>query len=242
MIKGIYKTAASMVPRERLQEIIANNLANAETSGFKKDSLFLRIVKDQQNVTNKLNPAWEVRMIDKIYTDYSEGALENTGRNLDLAVQGNGFFVVQTPNGEAYTRNGALTMSPAGILVNSDNMPILTDGGPLTIPSGAELVVGSSGQVSVNGQMVGTMRVVNFAEPYQLDKASGSLFTAPTGVAPTAATSVVIRQGYLEKSNVDVLREMVSMIESYRSFETGQKMIQMQDESLGKAVNELGKV
>lgn len=241
MIKGIYKTAASMAPRERLQEIIANNLANAETTGFKKDSLFLRIVKDQQNVTSKLNPPWEVRMIDKIYTDYSEGSLESTGRDLDLAIQGEGFFVVQTPNGEAYTRNGALTLSPAGILVNSDNMPILTDGGPLTIPNGAQLVVGASGQVSVNGQMVGTLRVANFAQPYELDKSTGSLFTAKPGTAPIAATSVVVRQGYLEKSNVDVLREMVDMIESYRGFETGQRMIQIQDESLGKAVNELGK-
>ena len=241
MIKGIYQTAASMIPREKLQEVIANNLANSETAGFKKDSIFLRMVQTQQSPQSKTTPAWEVRMIDKVYTDYTEGSLENTNRELDLAIQGEGFFAVQTANGEAYTRNGALTISPSGQLVNSDNLPILTDGGPITV-QGGQLTVGTSGQVSIDNQVIGTLKIVDFDKPYQLNKVSGSLYSAPTGVAPNPATSAIVRQGYLEKSNVDVLREMVDMIDSYRAFETGQRMIQLQDESLGKAVNELGKV
>lgn len=238
LIKGIQKIATSMVPRERLQEVIANNLANAETSGFKKDSLFLRYVKEQQGLRGTITPSWELRMIDKIYTDYTEGALDPTGRDLDLAIQGEGFFVVQTPSGEAYTRNGSFSISPSGQLVNSDNYPVLTDGGPLTVQGGSLTVTGA-GQVYVDNAALGTLRIVDFDKPYQLQKFNASLYKAPANVSPKQASPAVVRQGYLEKSNVDVLREMVDMIESYRMFETGQKMIQIQDESLGKTVNEL---
>ena len=130
MIKGIQKIASSMVPRLRLQEVIANNLANAETAGFKKDSIFLRYVKEQQGLTGKLTPSWETRMIDKLYTDYSEGALDPTGRDLDLAIQGDGFFAVQTPNGEAYTRNGAFSAFPQP---DSSSLPTTIPFSPMAV-------------------------------------------------------------------------------------------------------------
>lgn len=244
MIKGIYNTAASMIPRVRKQEVIANNLANAETAGYKKDSLFLRVFKDQQSL-RKLGdlpgPSWSVRMIDKLYVDHSGGALEATGRDLDVAIQGEGYFVVQTPNGEAYTRNGAFTLGPDGVLVNSDNFPVLSDGGPVTLTDD-KVTIGNDGVVMVGGATVGKLRVVNFEENTELNKVTGTLFTAPATTTPVAPGSFTIRQGYLEKSNVDVMREMVEMIDSYRMFETGQKMIQIQDESLSKAVNELPRV
>jgi flagellar basal-body rod protein FlgF len=238
LIKGIQKIATSMVPRMRLQEVVANNLANAETAGFKKDSIFLRYVKEQQGLNGKTTPSWDTQMINKLYTDYTEGALDPTGRDLDFAIQGDGFFVVQTPNGEAYTRNGSFSVSQSGQLVNSDNYPVLTDGGPLTV-QGGKLTITDAGQVYVDNASLGTLRIVDFAKPYQLQKFNGSLYKAPANISPTQASPVVVRQGYLEKSNVDVLREMVDMIDSYRMFETGQKMIQIQDESLGKTVNEL---
>jgi flagellar basal-body rod protein FlgF len=238
LIKGIQKIATSMVPRMKLQEVAANNLANAETAGFKKDSIFLRYVKDQQGLNGKLTPSWETRMINKVYTDYSQGALDPTGRDLDFAIQGDGFFTVQTPYGEAYTRNGSFSISPSGQLVNSDNYPVLTDSGPLAV-QGGKLAITSAGQVYVDNAMLGTLKIVDFAKPYQLQKVNGSLYRASNNVSPTQANPAVVRQGYLEKSNVDVLREMVDMIGSYRTFETGQRMIQIQDESLGKAVNEL---
>ncbi len=238
LIKGIQKIATSMVPRLRQQEVVANNLANAETTGFKKDSIFLRYVKESQMVNGKLTTSWETRMIDKMYTDYTEGALEPTGRELDLAIQGDGFFAVQTSNGEAYTRNGGFNISASGQLVTSDDLPVLTDAGPLTV-QGGKLTVTDSGQVYVDSALVGTLKVVDFPKPYQLQKVNGTLYKAPTGANATQATTVVVRQGYLERSNVDVLREMVDMLESYRMFETGQRMIQIQDDSLGKTVNEL---
>ncbi len=133
MIKGIHKTAAAMVPRMRIQEVIANNIANAQTPGFKKDSIFLRYVKNEQTKANNTTTSWEVEMLDGVYTDYSQGFLESTGRDPDVAIEGPGFFVIETPEGEAYTRNGAFSISPDGILVNSDSQPVLSDTGPLYI-------------------------------------------------------------------------------------------------------------
>jgi flagellar basal-body rod protein FlgG len=241
MIKGIFNTAASMIPRVKQQEIIANNLANAETVGYKRDSLFLRMVKTQMGLKQRLAPSWETRMIDKLYTDYSAGALDATGRELDLALQGDGFFAVLTPNGEAYTRNGAFSVGPDGTLVNSDNYPVLTDGGPIVLRD-EKITVAMDGQISAGTQVIGKLRIVDFVEPDSVRKASGSLFTLNPGAIPIAPTQINVRQGYLEKANVDVMREMANMIESYRQFETGQKMIQIQDDSLGKAVSELPRV
>ncbi len=240
MIKGIFNTAASMVPRERKQEIIANNLANSESAGFKKDSLFLRVFKDTKLTGSQLGPSWEVKMIDKVYTSFTPGSLERTGRDLDVALQGDGFFVIQTPQGEAYTRNGAFTIAPDGTLMNSDNMPVLTDSGPVTL-QGGNVTIGVDGQISVDSTPIATLRVVDFEDHNQLKKTGDGLFVPEAGVQPIALTSPEVHQGYLERSNVDVLREMVDMIETYRSFETGQKMIHIQDETLAKAVNELGK-
>lgn len=240
MIKGIFNTAASMVPRQRKQEIIANNLANSETAGFKKDSLFLRIFKDARLTGSRPGPSWEVRMIDEVYTSFETGSLERTDRDLDVALQGEGFFVVQTPDGEAYTRNGTFSLAPDGTLVNSDDMPVLTDSGPIIL-QGGKVTIGVNGQISVNDIRVAKLRVVNFDNPDQLMKSGDGLFVTQPDVQPLNVENPEVRQGYLERSNVDVLKEMVDMIETYRGFETGQKMIQIQDETLSKAVNELGK-
>ncbi len=242
MLRGIYNTASSMVPRMRKQEVIANNMANAETAGYKKDSMFLRIFKKEQEVSLKgLQPSWEVRMIDKLYTDYSGGSLEATGRELDLALQSEGFFTVLTPNGEAYTRNGAFSLGPDGSLVNSDGYPVLADGGPVIL-TGNQVSFGNDGQITVDDQAIGKLRIVDFEDPDAIRKVSGTLYALNEGATPITPPSVNVRQGYLEKSNVDILREMVEMIDTYRMFETGQKMIQIQDDTLGKAVSELPRV
>jgi flagellar basal-body rod protein FlgG len=241
MIKGIYKTAASMVPRVRKHEVIANNIANSETAGFKQDSIFLRTVRNEQSKLDKLQPSWEVRMLDDIYTDYTQGTLQKTGGELDLAIEGDGFFVVETPVGEAYTRNGSFSVSPEGTLVDSQGNPVMTDAGELYV-AGSDIAIGADGQIAVDGEFVGQLQIVDFPKPYQLEKRAGSLFVPQGDAVPEPVEGAMVRQGYLERSNVDVLREMVDMIDSYRAFETGQRMIQIQDESVAKATNDLGRV
>ena len=180
-------------------------------------------------------------MIDKLYVDHTEGSLEATGRDLDVAIQGDGFFVVETPTGEAYTRNGNFTLSPDGTLVNADGFPVLSEGGPITLTD-EKVTIGTDGVVTLGNALVSRLRLVAFEDAGELIKTSGTLFTAPANVLPIAPATMNVRQGYLEKSNVNIMREMVDMIDSYRMFETGQKMIQIQDDTLSKAVNELPRV
>jgi len=241
MIKGIYEVAASMSPRMRQQEVIADNIANSQTPGFKKNSVFMRMVQSAQSGTGSVSPNWEEQMIDRVYTDFGQGSLEHTGRDLDVALESDGFFVVDTPLGEAYTRNGAFSISPAGLLVTSNGDPVQTDSGTLAV-TGSSIAIANDGQISVDGQPVGALRIVNFEAPENLERLGGTLYRTSADMPPEDVTGPLVRQGYLEKSNVDVLREMVDMIDSYRAFESSQRLIQIQDESLSKAVNEVGKL
>jgi flagellar basal-body rod protein FlgG len=241
MIKGIQKVASSMTPRVRQQEVVADNIANAQTPGFKKNSVFLRYVKENQALGRSQASSWEMQMIDKVYTDYSQGVLEHTGRPLDLALENDGFFVLETPNGEAYTRNGSFTLSPEGVLVDGNGNAVLTDAGPLYV-EGSRIEVDINGQIMVDGEAMAALRIVDFPQPYEFQRLGQGLYRPVDGSTPTDLTSPIVRQGYLEKANVDVLREMVDMIGSYRAFEHSQRLIQIQDESLNKAVNELGKI
>jgi flagellar basal-body rod protein FlgG len=241
MIKGIYKVASSMTPRMRQQEVIADNIANAQTPGFKKNSVFLRMIESKQAGQSELRPNWETQMMDGVYTDYSQGMLEHTGRGLDVALEGDGFFVIETATGEAYTRNGAFSISPAGLLVTSNGDPVQTDAGTLAL-SGGEVEIGMDGLITVDGQELASLRVVNFSEMTELERQGNTLWRASANVVPEEVDAPKVRQGYLEKANVDVLREMVDMIDSLRAFENSQRLIQIQDESLGKAVNEVGRL
>lgn len=241
MIKGIYTVAASMSPRMRQQEVIADNIANVQTAGFKGNSVFMRMVQNAQSGSAEAAANWETRMIDRVYTDFSQGSLEHTGRDLDVALESDGFFVIDTPLGEAYTRNGSFSISPAGLLVTSNGDPVQTDSGTLVI-TGSQVGINTSGQVSVDGEPVGALRVVDFPQPYDLERQGAGVWRAPADVVAEEISAPMVRQGYLEKANVDVLREMVDMIDSFRAFENSQRLIQIQDESLSKAVNEVGKL
>ncbi len=241
MIKGIYRIASSMTPRMRQQEVIADNIANAQTPGFKKNSVFLRMVESKQAGQSELRPNWETQMMDGVYTDYSQGMLEHTGRGLDVALEGDGFFVVETATGEAYTRNGAFSISPAGLLVTSNGDPVQTDGGTLAL-TGSVVEISMNGLITVDGEQLASLRVVDFPDAAELERQGSTLWRAPADIVPEEVSTPQVRQGYLEKANVDVLREMVDMIDSFRAFENSQRLIQIQDESLGKAVNEVGRL
>jgi len=240
MIKGIYTSASGMLPRVLKQEVYANNMANASTPGFKKDDIFLEVLTDA--VDNSSEIPWQTRMVDGVFVDFSQGPLERTDSNLDLALEGNGFFVVQTDQGPRYTRNGEFSISPQGILVDSNNNPVLSDSGPLAI-DGNDIVVGDDGVVSVDGTPTGNIKVVDFDQPYNLKKAEGNyLAPADETVVEKPSTDASIKQGYLEKSNVNIIEVMVDMLSSFRAYEAGQKAIRTQDETLDKAVNDLGRV
>ena len=241
MIKGIYSSASGMLPRILKQETFANNMANVNTPGFKKDGVFLQVLDKVAQKEIITDHPWEVPMVDDIYIDFSQGDLEKTNVDTNFAIDGDGFFAVQTESGIMYTRSGDFSLSPQGILVDKNGNQVLTDSGPLTIQADS-FMVSDDGTVTINEFAAGRMRVVDFEKPYQLKKAGDSyLVPLDSSIVERPAADYRIRQGYLEKSNVNVVEVMVDMLSSFRAYEAGQKAIQSQDETLDKAVNDLGR-
>lgn len=236
MIRGISYAASAMVARARQQDVTANNMANAGTSGFKRQSLFLRRLTEASIPADK---PWLQPYDSGLYTDFSQGPIESTGNPFDLAIEGEGFFKVITPNGELYTRNGSFTKSATGELVTSNGYAVSSEGGAITLPVG-DMYVNGTGEVSVNGEIVGVIQIVRFKNP-QLLNAVGQTYYQTTE-PPEPDTTSRLRQRYLERANLDPVTEMVNMITSFRYFETAQKAVQIQDETLGRAVNQIGKV
>lgn len=241
MIKGIYSAASGMVPRMLKQETISNNLANVNTPGYKRESVFLRQLNAAETRASRTESEWQTPMVDKIYTDYSKGSLEYTGEPLNFAIDGDGFFVIETPQGEAFTRSGNFHLDQNGILVTSDGLPVLSEGGQIEALE-AELTIDIDGTIKIDGNAFGKLRLVDFEKPYQLEKMSAGIYRPLPETNQTELEFTYVRQGYLEKSNVDIIKEMVDMIASYRNYESDQKAIQILDSTVDKAVNQVGRV
>lgn len=241
MIKGIYNSASAMIPRLRQQEVIANNIANVTTPGFKKDSVFVSELSRAEQRATRTKSDWETPMIDQVYTDYSQGALNKTGNYLDLAIEGPGFFVAQgAQGGESLVRNGSFKVDDLGFLVAADGARIVGEGGPIQL-AGGEVSIGADGSISVNENVVGSLRVVIVEDPTRLVKIDGGRYLVPDGIELQAAVNYIVRQGYLESSNVDVITQMVAMISSYRSYEADSQALKSQDESLQRLISEVGR-
>ncbi len=241
MIKGIYNSASAMIPRIRQQEVIANNIANASTPGFKKDSVFMSELGRAQINNLPRKSDWERPMLDQVYTDYGQGSLDQTGNPMDIAIDGPGFFVTQDAAGEnALTRDGVFTRDGLGFLVTTDGEMVQSDSGPIQLPQG-EVSISDDGIVSVDGEEISRLSVVIVDDPTTLEKVRPGKYKAPEGVELTAALDFAVRQGYIESSNVDVVMQMVEMISSYRNYEADSKALQTQDESLGRLINDVGR-
>jgi flagellar basal-body rod protein FlgF len=246
MIKGIHTSAAGMLPMMTRLDVIANNLANMNTTGFKRDEVFMHLVKDAalaqaQGAGNSAEA--EVQHV----TDFSEGSLNPTNNPLDLAMQGRGFFVIDTPQGMRYTRNGNFTLTTQGVLVTAKGDPVIGTSGRIQIPntqdlSQGKIVVSESGEIIVDNKSVARLRIVDFADTSVLMKEDGSLFSGPLGlpVNDIHENKVSVRQGFLEGSNVEGLEEMIALVELTRNFESNQRVIQTQDTTLEKT-NEVGR-
>jgi flagellar basal-body rod protein FlgF len=242
MIKGIYNSLAGMLPGTLRQEVIANNLANANTVGFKKDKVFLQTMLDASLVMQKdanQNPL--LLDAENVATDFGQGALRSTGNPLDVALSGRGYFALETPNGVRYTRAGAFTLNADGYLVDSNGYTVQGDAGPITIPSG-DVTISENGAIIVGGQEVAQLKIVDFEEPDALVKQGENLFKARAGATECPTLQITMRQGFLEDSNVNVVQEMVEMIKLQNTYQTSARVLMAQDESLNKAVNDVGTV
>jgi flagellar basal-body rod protein FlgG len=240
-----------MTVQRNKMDVLTNNLVNAETVGYKKDTLItstfdevmLRRIHDP-NVSiyggNIVGGYGHGTHIDELITNFSDGNLEKTDRPADLAIVGNGFFVVETPAGQRYTRAGNFSVDGAGYLVTQDGNYVLGDRGRIYAGS-SEFTVTADGMLTGPQADGDKLRLVTFEDPGILRKEGSSLYYAYGGAAPLPAGEAVVLQGMQESSNVNIADELVDMITVYRKYEASQKIVSMTDDTLSMAVS-LGKV
>jgi flagellar basal-body rod protein FlgF len=239
MNSGMYAALSGNLAALRRLEVISNNLANASTSGFKADQIQFESVLAKVN-----NPSQSPDTVfsnERFSTDFSPGPLQRSDNVLDVALEGDGFFVVNTPQGPAYTRQGNFHRGTGGKLVTSDGYEVQGRGGAISV-AGNRIDISAAGVVTVDGVASGTLERVDFPKPYQLSKSGGGLMVPADPQATPTASSAEVKQGFLEASNVKVVVEMARMIEASRYFETCAKAVRTYDDLTARAANDLGKV
>jgi flagellar basal-body rod protein FlgF len=226
MIRGFYAAASGMVAQIARQDVFANNLANANTVGFRRGQTALATFASDLATAQGLSAtAAGGGAAEAAKVDLAQGALLSTSRPFDLALNGAGFFVVQTPRGLAYTRDGRFSLDAKRRLVTAQGYAVLGDKGPLTL-SGTDFTVSANGQITAAGKVVGKLRVV---EPQGLQSAGGNVYTA-AGTRP--AKRFEVAQGVLEQANVNAMEEMGRMLNGQRLYEANATALRYQDESL----------
>lgn len=216
---------------------ITQNLANSNTVGYKK-----RISQFQQTLEKISSEGGASgvgsigrKLANKIAMDFTQGSLESTGRRLDVALDGKGFFQIDTPDGPRFTRNGTFRLSKNGQLVDTIGRTVAGDGGPLTIPGDvniSEIVIGRDGSINAPGRRLGKLKVVEFEDNKTLKPVGFGGFSAPKGIVPKQAKETVVHQGYNERSNVSSVEELIGLIRVSRLYEAGIKSITSHDQRL----------
>jgi flagellar basal-body rod protein FlgF len=263
MIKGLYAAASAMIAGMERQTVISQNIANADTPGFKTILLGLNDWIDTPVITNsertQSNPflptAFNSLLPDQLRylgdlglgvntspeeIDYAQGAMQTTGEPFDVAIEGTGYFHIQTPEGDRYTRDGRFLRDAEGNLVTEEGYKVLgQDGQPIILPEG-EVEIGLDGTIAVENEEVAQIGLFSFENPEtDLVRSPSNLYIA-TG-APVDTGGGNIRQGTLEMSNVNISQMMAQMISIARSYEAAQKLVSVQDSLLGRAISVLGK-
>jgi flagellar basal-body rod protein FlgF len=224
----------------RNMEIISNNLANVSTAGFKRESpAFEELLVPVDATDASLSEVSFVRDWG-VVRDMSAGAVLQTDSPLDVSVEGEGFLVVRTPNGERYTRDGHLKLDAQGRIVNADGFPVLSDGGEVTIPPGeSSIKIAADGTVSTKQGLTGKFRLVTLPQA-SLRKEGYNLYTSDAPSSP--ATEAKLVQGTIERSNVEPVIEMTKMIEVLRAYQHSTETLNATDDLIRRAVQRLGEV
>lgn len=249
MFKGFYNLTSGMVSQGRRLDVISNNMANVATAGYKADTytdstfreyMVSRVGNKDKGNSAEIGPASYILAPSQLYTDYAQGSLEQTGMPLDFAIEGDGFFAVQTGDGVAYTRAGSFALDDEGYLCQPDGSRILD-------PNGEEIFLGidkiqadASGVISTeNGQYLGQIGIYSFADNEQLQRNAQGYFT---GGGAQAATGASILWKAQEHSNIDLIQQMTSMMTAQRAFQSAAEVSKMYDQLMTKAATNLGNV
>jgi len=225
----------------RSMDVIANNLANLSTPAFKREAVEFQQYVEQVPPSEDQTGPQTVTMVQDVgvLRDMSEGRIDVTNAPLDLAVNGTGYFVVQTPNGNQYTRNGHFTLDGQGQIVTEDGQPLMGEGGPISVtPNDGDIHISADGTVSGKNGQIGKVQLVSFADQTAMQKEGASLYS--TTQAPTTATGATIQQGALEASNVEPVVEISHMLDVLRAYEATANLAQTQDNMSLNAIDKLG--
>ena len=267
MIRSLNTSARAMQLEQVRIDALANNLANATASGFRQ--IITRLAEPGsangaapaaatgapgalgaeggrttagQVAGTPAEPRWgPVTRADLSHAlDARPGPVRPSGRETDVAIMGRGFFEIQTADGPRYTRNGSFILDSERRLTTPDGHPVAGDGGALTL-DGGEFTIGNDGTVTVDGQSVGRLKLVDFADPSKLEHMGDALLKAPADLAPQPVPieDTIVAQGHIEGSNVNPVDTLVAMIEAQRAFEIQAKVLQTEDDLLSKSVNNL---
>jgi flagellar basal-body rod protein FlgF len=253
MIKGLYAAASAMIANFNRQSLLAHNAANVDTPGFKETLTSLQTFRNSA-VTTQPAASLNASILQSIgsvglgvdttpeTTDFAPGGLQSSTQPLDLAVNGNGFFRVKTPNGERYTRDGRFTRDSAGTLVTVDGYPVLNNSGAaITFTQDGVIAVAGDGTISVNGATVGQVGLAVFKDPKTaLTRDLPNVFSANT--APTTTGGGTIQQYYIEMSNADPTNLLTQMTTVSRAYEAAQKLVSIQDDLLGQSLQSIGRL
>lgn len=265
MTKGLYIAASGMLSEVERQNIISNNLANVNTTGYKKDiavskefpSMLLRRINDNIKETPigildykpVVGTVGTGVLPDVTAHDFAPGGIRETGGELDVAIEdmvdftagrGQGFFVIQTQGGDRYTRNGSFRLDTQQRLVTSEGRLVLGENGPIRISDGT-LAIDEDGRVFVDDQEIDQIRIVELPTS-RLEKIGDSLFALDPNVVPQAATRAKIKWQHLEDANVNVVTAMVDMITALRAYEANQRVVRAQDDTIEMAIRDVGRV
>jgi flagellar basal-body rod protein FlgG len=234
---GMIEGAETMLAQERRMDQIANNLANVDTAGYKKEDItFWEMMFRAADQRPRVGKALQV------LTSHEQGSAKETNNPLDFTINGDGFFKIQTASGVRYTRNGNFTLNSQGQLSTQDGNLVLGDGGPIVLAD-QNIQVGRDGQITAGGVAVNRLSVVTFPDVNGLEKEGTNLFRPQDATAqevPVEAPSV--QQGYLEGSNVNIVSEMTEMIDLQRAYQSQQKAIQTTDDIDQQSTSRVGKL
>ncbi len=257
MVRGLYTAYTGMVNQQKRLDTITNNLANASTTGYKREGATARAFNEYMGVrVNDSTVAYKITDIGNMslgvkigenYTDYSQGSLRSTENTYDLALEGNGFFSISFTNKQGeqsikYTRDGNFTLDAEGALRTTDGDYVQGEGGDIYVPTdAAQVAITSTGDIYADGEYIDTIRIVDFEDYNYLKKYGENMYDIVDGATEIEPTAL-IHQGYLESSNINVVNEMVEMITITRAYEANQKALQSADQMVDKAVNDVGRL
>jgi len=224
-------------------DMLANNIANTETGGYKTDREFYSLYTSSDAVVPGSDGPATLPVIERNYTDYSQGSMRMTSNPLDLGIQGKGFFAVDSPSGVAYTRNGSFHLTAAGKMVNADGYTVRSASGkPINLDASLPVEVAADGTISQSGQTGGKLAVLDFPNRDDLVKQGNTLFRAADPKATPVTSSAEVQQGRLESSNVGNSEGVVRLVSVMRQFDMLQKAIHIGREMNRKVIDDVAKI